>query len=417
MMIGMNEHEPQPGVIDPLPLAVVLWLSYVIVLALIDHILYVRPILPPIYYFLNILNALLVLALLQLPRLREHLGFMFVPLVIGLLALVPVVIVNMLLPGIPATPATGPASIQVRQMPLLLLALILTAWHYDWWAVLVYTTGVVLITLGFYLTVSRPPGSPFWPPITVMLIQAASFLVVGYFISTLIQLLRQQQETLAQANARLASHAATLEELTISRERNRLARELHDTLAHTLSGLSVHLEMMRAYWETEPTAIRPMLDTSLEATRTGLQETRRALKHLRASPLEDLGLVLALRQMATEAAERAGVQLELQLPEQGPSFDPPVEQCLYRIAQEATANVAHHANATRLTVGLALNHTEAVLRVCDDGSGFLPDEETTPGHFGLTGMRERARLAGGTLTIFSQPGEGTTVELRIQGGA
>jgi signal transduction histidine kinase len=417
MMIGMNAHETRPGVIDPLPLAVMLWLGYVIVLALIDHVLYVRPILPPIYSLLKMLNALLLLVLLRWPRVRERLGVAFVPLVIALLALVPVVIVNILLPGIPATPATGPASIQVRQMPLLLLALILTAWHYGWRAVLLYTTGVILIKLGFYLTISRPPGSPFWPPITVMLIQAASFLVVGYFISTLIQLLRQQQETLTQANACLAAHAATLEELTISRERNRLARELHDTLAHTLSGLSVHLEMMRVYWETDPTAIRPMLDTSLEATRTGLQETRRALKHLRASPLEDLGLVLALRQMATEAAERAGVQLDLHLPEQEPSLEPPVEQCLYRVAQEATANVAHHANATRLTVGLSLHHTEAVLRICDDGCGFMTNEETAPGHFGLTGMRERARLAGGTLTIFSQPGKGTTVELRIEGVA
>jgi signal transduction histidine kinase len=302
-------------------------------------------------------------------------------------------------------------------MPLLLLALILTAWHYNWWAVLVYTKGVVLITLGFYLTISRPPGSPFWPPITVMLIQGASFLVVGYFISTLIRLLRQQQDTLARTNAHLTAHAATLEELTISRERNRMARELHDTLAHTLSGLSVHLEMMRAYWEREPTSIRPMLDTSLEATRTGLQETRRALKHLRASPLEDMGLVLALRQMATETAERAGVQLDLHLPEQVPSFDSPVEQCLYRVAQEAATNVAHHANATRLTVELSLNHTVVSLRVCDDGCGFIPDEETTPGHFGLTGMRERARLIGGTLTITSQPGEGTSVELRITGGS
>jgi signal transduction histidine kinase len=238
--------------------------------------------------------------------------------------------------------------------------------------------------------------------------------VVGYFISTLIQRLRQQQDALAYANARLTAYTTTLEELTISRERNRMARELHDTLAHTLSGLSVHLEMMRAYWEIDPTAIRPMLDTSLATTRSGLQETRRALKHLRASPLDDLGLVLALRQVATEAAERAHVQLDLVLPPQLPPLSAAVEQCFYRVAQEATANVAHHANASRLSVELALHNNAVLLRVCDDGCGFVPEQNVSAGHFGLAGMRERAELIGGKLTVTSQPGKGTTVQVSVE---
>jgi signal transduction histidine kinase len=409
-----DRHNEQPAGVDFFPLAVVLWLAYLLTLTAIDVLSHPRPILPSIYYLIHLLDGLLVLALLHWPSGRAWMGEAFVPLVIGLLALVPIVVVNLLLPGLPPTPATAPSSIQLRQMPLLLLALILTAWQYGWWAVLLYTGSVTLLTLGFHLTMMYPPGVPFWPPLTVLMIQTVSFLVVGYFISALIRRLRQQQDELARANSRLTAYATTLEDLTISRERNRMARELHDTLAHTLSGLSVHLEMMRAYWEADPSAIRPMLDTSLAVTRSGLQETRRALKHLRASPLEDLGLLLALRQVATETAERANLQLDLILPQQVPPLTATVEQCIYRVAQEAMTNVAHHANARTLHVELALPGPALLLRVEDDGCGFALEQEVSSGHFGLAGMRERTELVGGTLTITSRRGQGTTVQVCIE---
>ena len=110
--------------------------------------------------------------------------------------------------------------------------------------------------------------------------------------------LREQGELLRQANAQLTHYASTLENLTVSRERNRMARELHDTLAHTLTGLSVTLETVKAYWDVDEDKARGLLDKSLETTRTGVEETRRALKSLRASPLEDMGLTLAIQKMA-----------------------------------------------------------------------------------------------------------------------
>jgi signal transduction histidine kinase len=412
----METHDTNTSVHGLLPLAVGLWLGYVLALALIDHAFYPQPIFPPLYYLVNSMSGLLVVALLGWPRGRAWLGGAFWPLLIGLLALVPIVSSTLLLTALPPGPASSPESTLVRQMPLLLLALILTAWQYGWWAVLLYTGGLVLLTLGLRLGMGSLTALPFWPPFTVLVIQTVSFLVVGYFISTLIRRVRQQQAALAQANARLTAYATTLEELTISRERNRMARELHDTLAHTLSGLSVHLETMRAYWEKDPAAIRPMLDTSLAVTRSGLQETRRALKHLRASPLADLGLLLALRQLANETAERANLQLDLALPAQLPPRTAAVEQCLYRVTQEATANVAHHANAHRLRVELAIHGAAIRLRIEDDGCGFVPEHAAAAGHFGLAGIRERAELVGGTLTIASQPGQGTTVQLCIQEG-
>lgn len=123
-----------------------------------------------------------------------------------------------------------------------------------------------------------------------------------------------QQRTLETANRRLVELAASLEKLTISRERNRMARELHDTLAHTLSGLTVHLEAVKAYLDVEPHTAKALLDESLTHTRRGLNETRRALAALRATPLDDLGLVLALRHLVDSATERTDLQPTLELP-------------------------------------------------------------------------------------------------------
>ncbi|NJN66548.1 MAG: sensor histidine kinase [Chloroflexaceae bacterium] len=414
--MNLQKSQTRMEVIGLLPLTVALWLGYVLVLALIDEVFYPHPILSPTYYLVNGMDALLVMGLLFWSRGRDRFETAVVPLVIGLLVLVPIVLLK--LPGMrfPPTPASSPESIQLRQMPLLMLALVLTAWQYGWWAVLLFCSGIAMLTMGLHLGVGRPVGAPFWPPVIVLIIQMVSFLVVGYVISALIRRVQQQQHSLTEANARLTVYATTLEELTISRERNRMARELHDTLAHTLSGLSVHLETMKAYWDVNPAAVRAMLDTSLSATRSGLQETRLALKSLRASPLDDLGLLQALRQMVTETAERANLRVNLVLPPQVPPLKSSVEQCLYRVAQEAMANVAHHANARQMAVELAVSGAAVFLRVSDDGCGFIPHQAPSAGHFGLMGMRERAGLVGGTLTITSQPGQGTTVQLSIQSG-
>jgi signal transduction histidine kinase len=254
----------------------------------------------------------------------------------------------------------------------------------------------------------------FFFELSITVIQTLSFLVIGYFINTLMTQLRDQQESLEQANTQLVHYASTLEHLTISRERNRLARELHDTLAHTLSGLTVQLETVKAYWDVDATAAQTMLDRSLEATRSGLQETRRALKSLRASPLDDLGLSLALRRMVESAAKRANLRLDLGVSAQIPSLSPDVEQCIYRVAQEAVANVTYHANAKNLKVHLTFNGGGILLLVEDDGQGFTEQSGNHADHFGLPGMRERAQLAGGNLSIDSHPGQGTTVRLAIK---
>ena len=408
----MHTRDSHTNAITLLPVTAGLWLGYVLALLAIDRLFYARPIFPPWYYLINASDALAVLGLARWPPGRAWLGRAFVPLVIGLLSVVPVLMSQMVLMWLPPSPSGGPEAMLVRTMPLLVMALVLTAWQYGWRAVIAFSAGMALLTLGLHLFFFRPGGPSLLPPVTVVIMQTISFLVVGYFISTLMRQLQRQQAALAQANAQLTDYAATLEDLTISRERNRMARELHDTLAHTLSALSVQLETTSAYWEVDPAAAQRMLATALNVTRDGLQETRRALKSLRASPLDDLGLAQALRQIASETAARANLRLDLDVPQRLPALAVAVEQCLYRVAQEATANVAYHANAQTLTVQLSCRDG-ITLRVSDDGQGFTPQQAETAGHFGLAGMRERAQLVGGALTITSQPGQGTTVEMNI----
>jgi signal transduction histidine kinase len=224
--------------------------------------------------------------------------------------------------------------------------------------------------------------------------------------------LREQQDSLQRANANLTHYASTLEQLAVSRERNRLARELHDTLAHSLTAISVSLETAKAYFNIDSNKTRELLDKSLEATRSGVDETRRALKALRSSVLEDMGLGLAIQRAAESAAARFNLELELGLQNPLPSLSPDVEQTIYRIAQESIENVSHHAQAKRLCVRLSYNGQGTTLTVEDDGIGFDP-KETSSGHFGLVGMKERAELAGGKLTIASEKGRGTRVALII----
>jgi signal transduction histidine kinase len=154
-----------------------------------------------------------------------------------------------------------------------------------------------------------------------------------------------------------------------------------------------------------------MLGTIQDMTRQGVQEARRSLHALRASPLEDLGLIQALRQLADSAAEQAGLTLTLDMPDHLQSVRPDIEQHCYRIAEEALTNVVRHANARTLTIRLWQQKGILNLHIKDDGVGF--DPATVNDQHGLQGMRERVVLIGGELELESQPGNGTTLCLKL----
>ncbi|NLN69391.1 MAG: sensor histidine kinase [Chloroflexi bacterium] len=297
-------------------------------------------------------------------------------------------------------------------IPILLVLLVITAWQYSFFWVMVFVVFTNLIELFILTRVVRVINLETLPVLGMPLIRAFAFGVVGYIIVKLMETQRSQKRKLIMANIRLGQQANTLEHLATSRERNRLARELHDTLAHTLSGVAVNLEAIKSILPGRQDKISTMLDHSLTATRQGLNETRRALQDLRAQPLEDLGLALALRNMARTFADREGIEVEIEITDRPLTLPPDVEQSFYRIAQEALENIAGHALASRARLKLATNGNRFELEISDDGKGFdLQKLAAFPGRYGITGMQERAAIIGGKLTVESQSDGGTTVRL------
>jgi signal transduction histidine kinase len=347
------------------------------------------------------------------PPLQRWLGRYFLPVGLAIATLGPILGQHLSTAWFTATDVFVLAGAW-QLVVVLFLPLVLMAWQYDFHWVLRFSAGTALLDVGLTL-LAASAGS--WAGIHLLLsiisMRTVLYIIVGYMITRLVTAQREQRQALGQANTRLTHYAGTLEQLSISRERNRLARELHDTLAHTLSGLAVQLEAVDAAWETNSTVAHTLLEQSITATRSGLTETRRALRALRASPLEDLGLSLAIRHLAESLAGRTGLSLDLRLPDDQDNLSPPVEQCVYRVAQESLANIDRHAGARR--VGVRLEHTNhhLTLTIVDDGQGFGPDNANTENHFGLKGMEERAAMVGGTLKVETQPGAGTSICLTV----
>ncbi len=397
-----------------------MWLLYLACLAGIDGFIYANRPTGPIlwYHFINSIPAFLFLGV-SLSRGLSRQPAILTPLMILLITAAPILINPLFNLHLPPAPLSNIEGMALRQLPILFIGLVLTAWHYNLTTVLLYSLGANFLesfaTFGFSNPTGAPGGIRIDAFYSILTIRTVCLVVVGIFINQLITRLRSQQESLKSANNQLAHYASTLESLTVSRERNRMSRELHDTVVHTLSGLSVQLETAKAYWEVNPDTARGLLDHSLEATRSGLQETRRAIKALRASPLDDLGLVKAIQTLAETAAQRAQLSAEVSLPDHDLLLSPDVEQCIYRITQEAVENVIHHANARRLMVRLEDREQEIALVIEDDGHGFNPEASFSSGHYGVAGMRERALLAGGELTINARSGGGTIIRLAIQG--
>lgn len=302
-----------------------------------------------------------------------------------------------------------------RELSLVLVfPLLVTSWQYRFRGAATFSLGSGLVDamLAFASISHADLISSHY--LRTVFVRTVAFIAIGYVISRLVREQSIQRKALQQANIELAHYAATLEQLTVSRERNRIASELHDTVAHTLSGTAVQLEALKSLLDVDSEQAHILLDQALKAIRQGLTETRRALQALRASPLEDLGLLLALRSLAEANAARGGLAVEVQLPEGKIKLPPDVEQGIYRVAQEALENVVKHSEARHAHLQLTKTNSLLTLTIMDDGRGFEADKVDASHHFGLKGMHERARLMGGRLEVESQPEQGAAIRLMVE---
>lgn len=247
--------------------------------------------------------------------------------------------------------------------------------------------------------------------LTVLAGVAVPLVAAGWYVAAehdkrrrLVERLRAAMDENAELNARLLAQARRAGVLD---ERHRVAGEIHDTLAQDLVALIGRLDAARAVAGPG----REHLDKAAELARRGLAETRRSISALRPEPLESAELPQALRHMADSWAETSGVDMRFEVAGTPVALAPEVESALFRIAQEALANVAKHAQATRTALTLTYTDELVLLDIRDDGRGFVPQRRSDG--FGLDGMRQRAGGVGGTLTVESEPGSGTAIAAAV----
>lgn len=225
---------------------------------------------------------------------------------------------------------------------------------------------------------------------------------------------REGQELLArlqEAHDRLREYALRAEELAIVQERNRLAREMHDTVGHCLTVAAVQLEAAQRLCSQDPERAAGLLGTVRHQVREALAELRSTVATLR-SPLEaDLELPSALKRLAGAFEEVTGLTVHRVLPEAMPDLPATHRLALYRTAQEALTNVGKHAAARQVWIVLSASEAEVALLVADDGRGITHDGN--PAGFGLRGLRERAGQLGGELCLEPRPLGGSQLSLRL----
>lgn len=197
-------------------------------------------------------------------------------------------------------------------------------------------------------------------------------------------------------------------------ERNRIAREIHDTLAQGLSAIALHLETTDALLATGSQLDRAQrsVQQALKLARANLDEARRSVHDLRAAPLEGRTLAAALEELVAEARAKCNVQIEFSPVGANRPLPVAVETGLYRVAQEALNNVHSHAQASYVEVQLVITPAHVRLTVADNGRGF-DEQSIVHNRYGITGMNERINLLGGKLFLHSAPGQGTTVAVEV----
>ena len=217
--------------------------------------------------------------------------------------------------------------------------------------------------------------------------------------------LRRSKDELQQLGA--AANA------TREQEKSRIARELHDELGQLLTMLQMDVAWCKEKQPAGDPTLAAKLDRMEALLKTTIAATRRISSDLRPLMLDDLGLIPSLEWLVENFAQRTGIVCDLMITERDLALPKSHATAIFRIVQESLTNIAKHARASRADIVVEFDGDALVVRIDDDGVGFPPQAPRKPQSFGLFGLRERATLIGGIVTISSAPGEGTSVEVRV----
>jgi signal transduction histidine kinase len=258
------------------------------------------------------------------------------------------------------------------------------------------------ITLGGFLFVAAQIGILF-----------LLYLYIYHLVRTsqeralLVGELQAAQEQLRQAQEQEV-------ELAALRERERMARDLHDGLGHSLVTLSMQLEAIQRLYAVDPQRASVQVDAMKQLTRDSMTELRNALDDLRAPGLKGRHLSEALPAYCADFSRASGLAVTFEVDPAADTLRPLAAETLWRVALEALNNVQRHAQATTVRLHLAVSTDRANLEINDDGIGLPPNAERLPGHYGMRGMRERVEALGGSLTLSSNgSGRGTSIRAGI----
>jgi signal transduction histidine kinase len=256
------------------------------------------------------------------------------------------------------------------------------------------------------VTVLQQP--PWWTPARIVMLlgtaTALSLLAAAFVTWLARQRLREQALRRKMAETEFSAMFA---------ERNRIAREIHDTRAQGLGAISLHLEMVKEQFGREPDKATKHLEVAHQMARQSLGEARNSIWNMRSQILENASLAEALRDILRQVTDGTEIHGQFTVTGQSRRLAPAIENNLLRIGQEAISNAVKHSHAKNLVVTLEFEPDLARLTVCDDGSGFDPAHLPAGTHFGMLGQRERTAQMGGKLEVESSPGRGTQVCVRI----
>ncbi|MEU3625576.1 two-component sensor histidine kinase [Amycolatopsis coloradensis] len=246
-------------------------------------------------------------------------------------------------------------------------------------------------------------------PMTAILIIFS--LLAGRYTTQIIEQSKGRAALIEQLEASQAEVARLSREAGTAAERERMAREIHDTLAQGFTSIVTLTQAIESEMDIDPKAARRHLGLAARTARENLAEARAMVAARGPSALASDSLEEALRRQAERLTEEAGIEATIEIHGPLPALPMATEVVLLRGAQEALSNVRKHSRATRISLRLSVMDGKVRLGVADDGAGFDPAGPT--GGFGLAGMRARAEQVGGIVRCASEPGAGTTLELEV----